>query len=116
MKEKLSDEIRDIIAQVKQWIGCEAEYAKLTLAEKLTIFLGTIGLAAILFLLVMIALIIFSLCLVGVFAPLVGTTLAYLCTGGVFLVLAIIVALLRKQLIFNPLARMLTKLLINKEA
>ena len=116
MKEKLSDEIRDIIAQVKLWISCEAEYAKLTLAEKLTIFLGTIGLAAILFLLVMIALIIFSLCLVGVFASLVGTTLAYLCTGGVFLVLAIIVALLRKPLIFNPLARMLTKLLINKEA
>ena len=35
MKEKLSDEIRDIIAQVKLWISCEAEYAKLTLAEKL---------------------------------------------------------------------------------
>lgn len=112
MKEKLTDEIRNIFCQLKAWISSEAEYVKLTAAEKMTVLLGTIALAAMAFVLIMIALVILSFCLVGVFASLVGQTLAYLCVSGIFLLLLAVIILLRKPLVFNPLARMLSKLIM----
>lgn len=115
MKEKLSDEIRDVIFQIKRWLSLEARYVKLTLSEKLSIFIGSILVVAVAFILVMIALVILSLCLVGVFEPLVGATLAYLCVGGIFLLLTAIFLLLRKPLIFNPVAKMISKLLLENE-
>lgn len=116
MKEKLSDEIREIIKQIKSWLTNEAEYIKLTLAEKLTIFFGTLAVAGASFLLITIALIIFSLCIAKLLTPIIGATLAFLCVGGIFIIIAVLIIVFRKQLIFNPLARMISKLLIDKKS
>lgn len=115
MKEKISDEIREILLHIKTWLNSETRLIKLTVAEKLSIFMGTLLLAAAAFTLVMIALVIISLCLIAVFEPLVGMTLAYLCVGGIFLLLAILMVILRKQLIYNPIARMISKLLLEND-
>ena len=115
MKEKISDEVRDILAHIKGWLSHEVRYVKLTLAEKLTIFIGTMLLISMAFILVLIVLGIISFCLVGVFEPLVGTTLAYLCVGGIFLLLAVVIFLLRQPLIYNPLAKMISKLLLEND-
>lgn len=115
MKDKITDDIRDIIAHIKGWISAELLYAKLTVTEKLTILMGTIMLVAVTFILAMIALVILSLCLVGVFEPLVGTTLSYLCVSGIFIIVLLLVVVLKKQLIFNPVAKMLSKLIIERD-
>lgn len=115
MKEKITDEIREIILHIKEWISAEVMFAKLTVTEKLTILMGSVMLAAVSFVLLMIAFVIISLCLVQVFEPLVGQPLAFLCVGGIFLVLLVLVILLRKPLIYNPVAKMLSKLIIEKK-
>lgn len=115
MKEKLTDEIRETIIQIRKWLSLETRYFKLTVSEKLSIFFGTLLVVSAIFILMMIALVILSLCLVGVFEPLVGTTLSYLCVGGIFIILAVLVMLLRKPLILDPVARMISKLLLDNE-
>ena len=96
MKEKISDEVRDILAHIKGWLSHEVRYVKLTLAEKLTIFIGTMLLISMAFILVLIV-------------------LAYLCVGGIFLLLAVVIFLLRQPLIYNPLAKMISKLLLEND-
>lgn len=115
MKEKLSDEFRDILLQIKAWLNNETRLIKLTVSEKLSIFMGTLLLAAAMFTLIMIGLVIISLCLISVFEPLVGLTLAYLCVGGIFVLLAILLLVLRKQVIYNPIAKMVSKLLLEND-
>lgn len=115
MKDKLTDELKELIHQFRTWLSEEAKYAKLTVAEKLTVFMGTILLAVLATALFLIALVIISFCLVSVFEQLVGQTLAYLCVGGIFLILMFVIILLRKPLIYSPIARMVSKLLIEHE-
>lgn len=115
MKETLSDEIRLIIKHIKAWLKHEIRYVKLTAAEKLTIFVGSVFLMAMISILVMIALVIISMCLVSVFEVLVGQVLAYLCVAVIFLLLAGVLYLLRKPLIFDPMARMISKLILDNE-
>lgn len=112
MKNKITEEIRDLLLQIKNWLYLETKYFKLTAAEKITILLGTLIAGAACFMLVMIAVVIVSLCLVGVFQPLVGTVLSYLIVAGIYLLLAVLVVLLRKPLLFNPISKMLTRLFI----
>ena len=47
MKEKLTDEIKDIFVQGRDWIKLEIEYAKLTVAEKFTLLLSAMIIGAI---------------------------------------------------------------------
>lgn len=115
MKEKLLEEIRDIAIQIRNWLYLETKYLKLTAAEKITIILGSLILGAVCFLLALIAIVVLSFCLVGVFEPLVGNALSYLIVAGIYLLLAVCVYFLRTPLIFNPICKLITKMFIDKE-
>ncbi len=41
MKEKLTDERKELFTQGRDWVKLEVEYAKLTVAEKFTILAST---------------------------------------------------------------------------
>lgn len=111
-KTTLFDEIRSIIAQSKDWATLEFEYAKLTAAEKITILAGAAVAGAVCLLLGIAALILFGISLAYVFRLFMTPALAYLASGGVMLLLMALVYFFKEQMIMNPIAKMLTRILL----
>lgn len=108
----LLDQIKTIIAQSKDWASLELEYAKLTAAEKITILAGMACTGLVCLMLGMTALILFGFSLAHLFSSFMNPALGYLSAGGLILLIIVAVYLLRTQLILNPIARILTKILL----
>lgn len=115
MKEKITDEIRDILTQSTEWIKLEAEYAKLTLVEKFSVMAGMGILFAIIMMLALPLFIMLLFALQGLLARMMSPALAYLTTGGIVVVLTVVIVLLRKPLVFNPITRFITRLLVERQ-
>lgn len=115
MKLKFIDDIRDIVYQGKAWVSLEIEYAKLSLAEKLTILLTTLIIGFICLLLGMVVLILLGFALVEVFKMIIAPALAYLVVAGIICLFLALLWIFRKPILLNPLAKMLTKILIDKK-
>lgn len=113
MKDNLTGQIRSLFATGRRWVELEIEYAKLTVAEKATVLLSTLILGAICLLLGMVILILFSLALVDVFKTFMNPALAYLCIGGILVLLIVTILLLRRPLLENPISRLLSKLILD---
>lgn len=115
MKDKLTEEIRDIFRQGTNWARLEMEYLKLTAAEKTVVLLSTFVLGGVCFLIGMIALIMIAFALVDLFKLLMAAWLAFVCVAILLLILAVTIYLLRTQLIINPISKILTRLLLDRK-
>ena len=90
----------------------EIEYAKLTAAEKFSVLISTLILILALFMVSLVVMIVFAFALVDLFSLMMPHALACVTVGGIFLLLVLILYLLRKQLIINPIARLISKLFL----
>lgn len=115
MKLNLIDEFRSIVDQSKTWLKLEMEYMKLTAAEKITMLLGALIIGFVALLLSMVVLIMLALALAEVFKLLMSPGLAYLATAGAICLLLGIFFFLRKPLLMNPIARLITKIFFDKK-
>ncbi len=115
MKLNFVDEIRSIFEQSKTWLKLEVEYAKLSLAEKLTMLLTSLILGFVCLLLSMVVLIILAFSIAELYKMLMCPALAYLSTAGSVLVLIALLFLFRKPLLLNPIARLLTRVFFDKK-
>lgn len=115
MKDKLIEEIKDIIAQSKGWISLEIEYAKLTVAEKFTVFMGALIVGAVSLLFGMVVLLILAMAIAEAFKLIIEPVYAYLATAGCIIVLLVLFSLFRKPLLLNPIAKFITRLIIEKK-
>ncbi len=115
MKGNLTDQIKDIFTQGKRWVELEAEYVKLTAAEKFTVLTGTAVLGAICLISGMVVIILLAFALADVFKIIMSPALAYLCVSGVMILLILLVYFLRRKLIFDPIARFITRLFLDKQ-
>lgn len=114
MKDKLTDEIKDLFAQGRDWVRLEVEYAKLTVAEKFTILASAMIIGAVCLLMGMVVLVMLAFALADVFMLLMAPGLAYLSVAGVICLMILVLYLLRKPILLNPIARFITRLFINK--
>lgn len=112
MKNSLLDEIKEIVARSKDWAELEIEYAKLTMAEKITMVSGFAVIGAVCLLLFITALIMFGISLSYLFQLFMCPALAYLASGGCILLLMGLIFLVRVPLILNPIAKAMTKILL----
>lgn len=87
MRFKFVDEIRGLIQESKNWVELEIEYAKLTLAEKLTMLLSTLIIGFVCLLLGTVVIIMLAFALTEVWKMIMSPALAYLATGGVLCLL-----------------------------
>lgn len=115
MKSKITDEIKELFSQSVRWATLEMDYLKLTAAEKLSILMGAMIVGGIVMLLLLPFFIMLLFSLVGVFRLFMPAPLAYLSVGGVVMVLIILIFLLRKPLVFNPVARFITRLILGNK-
>lgn len=115
MKTNMIDEIRSIFDQSKSWLRLELEYAKLTVAEKLTLLMSSLILGFVCLLLGVVVLIMLAFSLAETFRLLMNPALAYLATAGAICVLLALLYLLRKPLLLNPIARLITRIFFDRK-
>ena len=115
MKINLLEEIRSIFDQSKTWLCLELEYAKLTIAEKLTLLMSTLIIGFVCLLLGVEVLIMLAFSLAEAFRLIMDPALAYLSTAGVICLLLILLYLLRKPLLLNPIARLITRVFFDRK-
>ena len=115
MKINLPEEIRSIFDQSKTWLRLELEYAKLTIAEKLTLLMSTLIIGFVCLLLGVVVLIMLAFSLAEAFRLIMDPALAYLSTAGVICLLLILLYLLRKPLLLNPIARLITRVFFDRK-
>lgn len=113
MKESFFSEIKETIAQSKQWVTLEVEYAKLTVAEKFTVLLSSLLIAAVCLLFGMVVLIMLAFSLAELFKLMMSPALAYLSSAGCIVVLVAVFYLCRRPLLLNPLSRLITKVIFH---
>ncbi|MCM1290952.1 MAG: hypothetical protein NC201_00940 [Prevotella sp.] len=114
MKDKLTDEVRLLYVEARKWWHNQVDYVKLTAAEKFTILVSALVVGAVCMFISTIALVLFSFALVEVFKDFLCPALAYTCVGGVFIILCILIVIFRRPLVLNPIARFITRLIIDK--
>ncbi|MDE7349446.1 MAG: hypothetical protein K2N25_00105 [Muribaculaceae bacterium] len=111
-KTTLVDELKSIIARSKDWATLELEYAKLTAAEKITIIAGMAVAGAVCLLLGIATLIMLGISLAYAFRMFMNPALSFLSAAGVMMLLMGLVYIFKQPLIMNPIAKMLTKVLL----
>lgn len=109
MKSKLTDEIKEIFSQSMNWAKLEIEYAKLTLAEKITVLGAMTVIGAICLLLGIVVLILLSLALAEALKLIMAPAYAYLATAGVNCVFLAVIWLCRGPLLYTPISKAITK-------
>lgn len=114
MKEKLTDHFKSIITNAKQWALLEVEYAKLTVAEKFTILSSAVVIGFVSLLLLLLVMILLSFALVYVFSEMMAPWLACITVAGIVLFIMALIVAFRKPLLTDPIARFITKLIIEK--
>lgn len=113
MKDNITNEIKEIFIQSRNWLELQVEYTKLTAAEKATLLTATSAVGAICMMLGQIAVFLLSFALVDLFKMMMVPALAYLATAGIILICTYLIFVFRRPLIFNPIARYMTRLLLS---
>lgn len=118
-QDKSIDNLESLVKEIKKYIELQGEYLKFDLVEKLTILLGTLILILLITVLSMMAVFYFSFMLVYALEPITGSlTGSYAMIGGMILLLALLIYIYRKKLIFQPMVNFLSHLFLdnpNKE-
>ena len=113
MKTKITDEIKEMLSQGVNWAKLELEYLKLTAAEKVIILLSMLVIGAVVLLLLLPVILMFLFALAQVFIDIMPKALAYVTVGGIVLILLGVLILFKKQLVINPVAKLISKVLLD---
>ena len=114
MLNDLKENVGKLRSDFLSYIQAETDYLKLTAAEKLvriatTILFGTLIVATIWFMALLM-----SFALAQFLSNFLPGWAAYLCTAGAFLIFLLLVFLLRKPLIMNPMSKAISRELFKK--
>lgn len=113
-KRENIDSFRGLIADLKKYIVLQREYARVEIAEKLSILISILVMCMVFILIGTIALLYFSFAFALFLAKYVGGLGVSLTIMGVVLLLFILmIYLVRKKLIINPMVNFLAKLFLN---
>lgn len=99
--------------EVKRLVNLEIENARLLVTEKLTLLLGRVTLVAVSFVLCTCALIFLSMSLSDWLLRDLEPCWTYLIVGGLYIFLAIVCFLFRRRLIIDPIARYVSRVILD---
>ena len=115
MKSKLTDELKELLAQSINWAKLEVEYLKLTAAEKLIILVSMLVIGGMVMILLLPAILMFLFALAQVFIGFMPVAVAYVCVGGIVIICLGILVVFRKSLVINPVAKFISKVLLDNQ-
>ncbi|MDE5685233.1 MAG: phage holin family protein [Paramuribaculum sp.] len=111
MSEQTS-QFKQIYEEGKEFARLKLEYGKLTVTEKLTMLISSLAIGLISVFLAVIAIFFLSMSAVDWIAESVGRTWSCLIMCGCYLVLICLLILLRKPLVVNPMARLISRIIL----
>ncbi len=114
-KPSIDDRVRSARQSLRRLIELYLENAKITTAEKLTLFCTAATVGVICLVLGLFALAFITVALIELLALAIPVWASYLIFAGIYAVIIIALILLREPLIMNPIARFLSKLLLEPE-
>ena len=114
-KPSIDDRVRSARQSLRRLIELYLENAKITTAEKLTLFCTAATVGVICLVLGLFALAFITVSLIELLALAIPVWASYLIFAGIYAVIIIALILLREPLIMNPIARVLSKLLLEPE-
>ncbi len=102
-----------IYSEVKRLVGLEVENARLMATEKLTLLLGRIALVAVCFVVSTTALIFLSMSAADFLLQGLPARWTYLIIAAFYILIIVIAASFRRQLIIDPIARFISRVLLD---
>lgn len=102
--------------RLRRLLGLYIEKTKLTLSERLTLLMGAIMLMVTLAMLGTIALLFFSGAIFELFCLCLPPIAAWALVGAIYVILMVVIYLLRRKLIFDPVARFVSKLIFKEDS
>lgn len=98
---------------IRNYLHLKTEDIKLTLSEKITVLVSTFVVVAAMALLAGIVLLFLTLAAANWIGEALGMAWAYLIIAGGYLIFMILAVVFRRQLIINPVARFVTRLILS---
>ena len=105
-------QISGIWSEIKETVSLNIEYAKLTATEKVTVLFSMAALAAVCLILASFVIFLISLGLMLLLAKSTGLFGACMIMAGIYAVFIVTVLLLRRQLVIDPVARFISRLIL----
>lgn len=105
-------QFKKLFEEGKEYLKLRIEYGKLTVTEKLIMIISSLALGLICVFLGVVALFFLSLSAVDWMALSIGHGWATLIMCGIYLVIILILVLLRKPLFVNPIARLISRIIL----
>ena len=110
-----TENLQSLWNEARNYLELQKEYVKLDAAEKLSVLLSAVAIAAVCLILAMAALLFFVVAFGFWLADYVGTAWSFTIMGGSMLVFIIIAFLTRKRWIVQPVSRFIARLLVNED-
>lgn len=107
--------VEKLIIELKRYVDLRILHIKFLGTEKLSYFIATAIFMTIAAIFGIIAICYFSLSLVHLLRIYVGTIGAYAIMGAVALLIIVLIYVWRKQLLLNPITRILTRSMLNDD-
>lgn len=102
--------------QVTRLVSLEVDNAKLMLAEKLTVLLGRIAMAAVAFIISACVLVFVSMGVADLLLRSLPACWTYLIVAAFYFVLVVLALIFRRQIFTDPIARFLSKVILDPPA
>ena len=112
----MEDRMRSARHSLRRLATLYLENAKITTAEKLTMFCTAATVGGICLVLALFALAFVTVALIELLALAIPVWASYLIFAGIYAVMILTLILLREPLIMNPIARFMSKLLLEPES
>ncbi len=111
-----TENFRTLLTEVQRYLGLQKSYVMLDIADKLTVLLSTVAIAAVSFVLAAIVLFFLTFALALWIGRMLGNSaLGFLCIAAVLVVMLVVAWRKRNDWIIQPLARLMARVFYNKE-
>lgn len=108
----MTDSYKPLFESIKRLVRLRLEGAKLAATDKASVLMSTVALFIIVAILAACIFLFCSLALIHLMATAIPLMWAYLIMGGFYILLLVVLIALRHSLIFNPVARFLSRLFL----
>ena len=113
---KYTDNFRKLLEEAKRYLSLQKEYALMDTADKLTVILSTVAIAAVCIILGAMILFFLTFALAYLIGNITGNlSIGFISIAAFLLFMLFIVYQKRNAWIIQPLARMMVRLFVNKE-
>ncbi|MCM1451530.1 MAG: phage holin family protein [Clostridium sp.] len=113
MQETSKQDISSICGDAKRLGTMYLDLARLTAAEKATALFSVLAIAIVGIMLGMVVLVFLTMGIASMLESYIAPFWTFFIVAGVFIAAAILVWLLRDRLVYDPIARFMSKLLLN---